>query len=347
MPLLPNPIERLLFVTTNQAPGPALDLWSGTAFPVLLAALRLGLFAAIQEQPTSAAELAKRLQIDQRGTTLLLETLVTLGYVKKRREQCHLTAMTRTWLTDAGKVNLTPFFLFWGAMVEKLTPALAEAIRTGSPPLNLYDWLATEPAVARNFQDGLAAMTRLALPDIVPSIPVPPTVTKLLDVGGGHAAYSIALCQKYPGLSAIIFDSAQALAMGRSNIANAGLGERVKTQEGNFLVDELGTGYDLILLFNIVHGFTAEQNMAILHKIKTALNPGGKVVILDQIAERIPLPMLNAVGHLFSLSFFLMVGGQLYTYAEMQRWLTATGFVKIKRPRIVKAGSPLVIAERG
>ena len=47
MPLLPNPIERLLFSTTNQAPGPALDLWCGSAFSVVLAALRLRLFEAL------------------------------------------------------------------------------------------------------------------------------------------------------------------------------------------------------------------------------------------------------------------------------------------------------------
>ena len=74
-------------------------------------------------------------------------------------------------------------------MVEKLTPALAEAVRTGEPPLKLYTWLETEPEIARQFQEGLAAMTRLALPDIVPAIPVPPATSRLLDVGGGHVMY--------------------------------------------------------------------------------------------------------------------------------------------------------------
>lgn len=131
------------------------------SLPVLLAALRLNLFATLQEQPSSAADLAQRLKSDPRGTMLLLETLAALGYLKQRRERFHLTTMTRKWLTDAGPANLTPFFLFWGAMVEKLTPTLTEAIRTGSPPLNLYDWLATGPEITRHFQAGLAAMEAL------------------------------------------------------------------------------------------------------------------------------------------------------------------------------------------
>lgn len=35
--------------------------------------------------------------------------------------------------------------------------------------------------------------------------------------------------------------------------------------------------------------------------------------MLDQIAGSVALPMLNAAAHIFSFSFFLMVGGQLYT----------------------------------
>lgn len=176
---------------------------------------------------------------------------------------------------------------------------------------------------------------------------MPLSTAKLLDVGGGHALYSIALCQQHPQLSAVVFDAAQALETGRKRIDAAMMGERVKTQEGNFWVDDFGAGYDLALLFNIVHGFTAEQNMALLHKVKAALNPGGRVVILDQIAGSVPLPMLNAAAHIFSLSFFLMVSGQLYTYTEIQRWLTTAGFVHVKRPRMVKSGSPLIIAQRG
>lgn len=102
----------------------------------------------------------------------------------------------------------------------------------------------------------------------------------------------------------------------------------------------------LWLMCLIIHGFTAEQNVALLHKAKAALNPGGRVVMLDQSAGSVPLPILNAAAHLFSLSFFLRVGGQLYTYAQIQKWLTTAGFGKGQRPRIVKAGSPLIIAER-
>ena len=49
---------------------------------------------------------------------------------------------------------------------------------------------------------------------------------------------------------------AHALEMARSQVEAAGLGERIDFVAGDFLADELPSGYDVLLLFNILHGFT-------------------------------------------------------------------------------------------
>jgi len=64
--------------------------------------------------------------------------------------------------------------------------------------------------------------------------------------------------------------------------------------------------------------------------------------MLDQIAGSVALPMLNAAAHIFNFSFFLMVGGQLYTYVQIQQWLITARF----GPRLVKTGNLLIIAAR-
>ncbi len=47
MPMTPNFIERTVFLTLNQGPGPMLDLWGGPAFWSVQAALKLDLFEAL------------------------------------------------------------------------------------------------------------------------------------------------------------------------------------------------------------------------------------------------------------------------------------------------------------
>jgi hypothetical protein len=345
MPLVPNPLETLAFLTLNQAPGPLLDMYGGHVLRTVLAGIRLNIFESLAEQPATAEALARRLSLDVRGASLLLGTLAALGYVKRRGAQFSLTPMSRKWLTDKGSINFAPFFRFWGSMLEEFFPKLEESIRTGRPPVNMVEWIETQPEVSCDFQEGLLAVARLFKDGVASSIPMPSSARRVLDLGGGHALYSIALCQKYPQLSAVTFDGAQALVVGRESIRAAQLEARVTVQEGDLLKDALGTGFDLILLFNLLHGFGAEQNIALLRKARAALNPGGRVAIMDQLVGNSGLPLAEAFAQILGLSFFHLVGGQTYTYAEIRGWLTTAGFAKVELKNSLKAGGPLVTAE--
>lgn len=341
MPLAPNAVEHLLFLTLNQAPGPLLDLWSGPAFRLVVAAIRLNVFTTLQDQPATVDELAQRLQTDPRGTRLLLETLAALGYVKPRGQRYANTAMTRKWLTGDG-VNLSSFFQYWGIVIEQLLPSLEASIRSGQPPINLYTWIEIQPEASRYFQEAMIALTRFVQADVVAKVKVSAGARRLLDVGGGHAAYSIALCQKYPQLSAVVFDGSQALTVGRESVQAAGMTDRITLRTGNMFSDEWGAGFDLLLLFNIVHGLSAAENVNLLRQAKRALNPKGQVIILEQMPGATPLPLNNAIVRILGMSFFHLLGGQVYDANEIQSWLATAGFSAIRRTTIAKAGSVLL-----
>ncbi len=342
MPLAPNIVERLAFLTLNQGPGPALDMWGGPAFQIVLAGIRLNFFETLNAQPLTAAELSEQLQTDPRASQILLDALVSLKYLKQKNGWYSLTAMTRKWLTSEGEVNFSAYFQFWGAMMEHFMPHLAAAVRFGKPPVNVYQWLEDQPEVSRHFQEGMIALTRWVQDAIIKRLDLPPNARRLLDIGGGHALYSIALCQKHPDLSAVILDGEQALTVGREQIEAEGIEDRVTTQVGNFLTDDLSTGYDIVLLFNIIHGFPPEANLELFHKIKTALNPNGQLIILEQLSGVAPFPLMDSVIHILSMSFFHLLGGQVYTFEDISGWLQEAGFSSIQRKNILKAGSALI-----
>jgi hypothetical protein len=342
MPLAPNWLERFFFLTLNQGPGPSLDMWGGPAFQVVLAAIRLDLFETLNPQPLTTADLSRRLQTDPHATQILLDALASLKYVKGQNGHYDLTAMTRKWLTDDGAINFSAYFQFWGAMLEHFMPRLGESLRTGQPPVNLYEWIEDQPEVSRYFQEGMIAITRYVKDDVVKGLNLPSNARRLLDIGGGHAMYSIALCQKHPQLSAVVFDGARALTVGQESIADERMADRVTVQEGDLLTDDLGTGYDVALLFNIVHGLTPEANLDLFHKIKSTLNPGGQLVILEQLAGVAPLPLMDTVVQILSVSFFHMLGGQVYTFEDISGWLREAGFGVIRRKNILKAGGALI-----
>ena len=170
---------------------------------------------------------------------------------------------------------------------------------------------------------------------------------RLLDVGAGHGSYSIALCRKYPQLKATLFDSAQALEVARRQVEVEGLGDRIDFVAGDFRTDELPSGYDVLLLFNILHGFRPEQNQALLKKAAGALAPGGRIAVLEQLAGAGGSRANRAINGLLGFSFFLTLGGQVYSVEQLSAWLQGAGLGHIKRhPLRMSGGSSLVIAEK-
>ena len=342
MPVIPNFMERLILLKLNLGPGPMLDFLGAVAFRTVIVAHRLGVFETLSGGPRMAAEVARQIEADERGTTLLLEALEALGYVKKKDGRYASTAMTAKWLPILA--DGIPFF---ESVMFELWGHLEESIRRGEPPMSVYEWFGQRPGGLREFQAGMIAIARLSVDEILAKVKLPPTARRLLDVGGGHGLYAIKFCRRYPQVSATVFDLAEALEVARETIAAEQMNDRVSMQEGDFWVDDLGTGYHVALLFNIVHGHLPDKNAELLRKVAGALNPGGLIVILDQLVGKAPGGAAKASVRLTALNLFNAVGGQTYEFQEIARWLTAAGFTSPRRINLFRSpGNSLVLGTK-
>lgn len=338
MPLIPSLLERLL-LRRNLVPGPMLDLLGAQAFRAFSAAWRLGLFDAMARGSSSLAEIARTIGTDARGTGQLLRALEAVGYVEQEAGRYRPTPMTTRWLPVLG--DGVPFF----DMVLERLGDLEEAVRRGEPLTDAREWLDRRPNGWRDFQAGMVALARMASREIAAKIRVPSSARSLLDVGGGHGLYSIELCRRYPRLSATVFDLPQALPSARETIAGAGMEDRVGVRAGDFWRDDLGAGHDLALLFNIVHGNRPAKNVELLRKVASALERGGRVVILDQLADDVRGTVAGAVAALNGLALFDLAGGQNYSFDDIASWLRAAGFEHPRRKDLRRfPGSALILA---
>lgn len=341
MPIVPNFIERLIMFRLNMGPGPVLDLFGGFAFRAAAVANRLGVFEALSGGPLTAAQLAGQIEADERGTIRLLEALDAVGYVKKKRDGRYAaTAMTAKWLPRlAGGLRASE-----RALLQPLE-YLEESIRTGEPAFNNYERYPEDQSWWRDQQGAMIAVAHMVGDDIVARVKLPETARRLLDVGGGHGLHAIKFCRRYPHLSATVFDLPQALEVAREVIAAEAMVERVSVQAGNFWKDDLGNGYDAALVFSIVQMNSPDKDMELLRKVAGALNPGGLVVIQDQIAGRAPSPTAKAVISLQGLNQVVSSRGRMYAFNEIAGWLTAAGFSKPRRINLWKTpGVGLVVA---
>jgi 2-polyprenyl-3-methyl-5-hydroxy-6-metoxy-1,4-benzoquinol methylase len=343
VPITPNFIERSLFFGLNQGPGPMMDIWNAVAFRAVLAGVRLNIFETLDRAELAPKTLANQLNLEENGVHILLRTLHSLGYVEKHGETYSNSRMTNKWLVHSSGMDFSPGFHYWAAILP-LFDNLEESLHTGESPVNLYEWFNDQPQAAQDFQDYMVPLAKYTLDEIIARLKLPDDAKKLLDIGGGHAMYSIALCQKHLSLSATVFDSREALKAGRENIADAGLERAIQVQEGNFFEDDLGSGYDIALLFNIIHGLTPEQNKDLLRKVAGALNPGGTAVILEQFESNLPLSMSQTVINILGLSYYHLLGGKVYTQEEVESWFQESGFGNIHRINLRKVpGTGMVL----
>ena len=109
---------------------------------------------------------------------------------------------------------------------------------------------------------------------------------------------------------------------------------RIRLVAGDFLSAEFPRDQDAILMFNIIHGFDAETNRRTINRALKALNPEGKLYILDQIrnghhgsalAQFIPL--------MVGLNLFNEIGGNTYTVEQVKGWCGGAKRVKVMRLR--------------
>lgn len=144
---------------------------------------------------------------------------------------------------------------------------------------------------------------------------------RLLDVGGGPGTYSIFACRKYSDLRATLFDIPETIAIARSVIENEGMLDRITLRPADWDVDDFGSGFDVVLMSNILHG--RESNApAKLQKAYRCMEQGGLLAIQEF--------MLNddKTGPAIPALFNVMVGA--YNRPELFAAIEQAGFMQIK-----------------
>jgi hypothetical protein len=126
-----------------------------------------------------------------------------------------------------------------------------------------------------------------------------------------------------------VLDLPGSAAVGRRIIAEQGISDRVQHVDGDMMTSDFGGPHDATLCFNIVHHLTPEQNLALLRRMHDALKPGGTVAVLDLwLPEGDRRPDAAALLGLF---FYLTSTAATYAERDVRRWLSESGFERIRR----------------
>jgi SAM-dependent methyltransferase len=196
------------------------------------------------------------------------------------------------------------------------------------------------------YQRGQRAHTVYSAPEVARRTPVPPSARDMLDVGGGHGYYSVALCRRHPSLRSTILDLPQAVAESAPLLSREDVAGRIAYRPGDARVAELGSeAYDLVFVGNLVHHLDESSGRALTRRIATALRAGGYCVVLDFFR---PASGRRAGQIVALLDFYFAITGPQGTWSleEVAEWQREGGLIARKPVKLRTAPGQALQAAR-
>ncbi|MCF6158736.1 MAG: methyltransferase domain-containing protein [wastewater metagenome] len=307
---------------------------------ILFTAVELDIFTLIRKGKHTVEDISQSVGTDERATEMLLNALVSLELLTKQGNRYYTSQISDLYLIKEKPYYQGDFIHHFHNMMENWE-MLPETIKTGKA-VSLRDL--PEEADPHDLRDFITAMHNIAsvkAEDLCKRIDLE-RAKILLDLGGGPGTYAITCVKANPHLRAVVFDLEHVIKLTREFIKSADIEDRVTTQAGNCLEDNFGENiYDVILISNLLHIYSPENNMKILKKCWNALKEDGQIIIHEFILDKTKTQPPFAT--LFSLN--MLIGtqeGASYNESEYREWLENTGFQYLKRTDLM-SNSALII----
>ncbi len=288
------------------------NYWSSR---VLITANNFKVFDYLKS-PRTSDDIASTLKTDSRAMEILLDALAGLGLLKKAAGKYRNNAISNRFLLS-GSPYYQGNIIKHGDAIWRNWTELDEVIRTGKPARRAYD----QDAFIRGMHD----ISRMKAKKVLKLINLN-RIKKALDLGGGPGTYSIEMAKK--GISVTIFDLPETIRIARKIIGESEV-KSIDFIEGDFLTDDIGGGYDLILISQVLHAFSENDNINIIKKSVNALNIKGKIVVQEFIIDKNKTNPTKSA--LFSVNMLVNTeGGRCYSTDEIKKWLYDAGLSKFK-----------------
>lgn len=248
---------------------------------LLLAGIDLGIF----DRTTvfrSARDVAQSLGTHQGNTVRLLDALTTLGLLVKRDGLYCNRSEAAAFLVSDSPTYLGDYLRMVDEVRRKSLDGIVERVRNGPCGEVTDKEFESEKLwaeLARINAGWVAGGVGLQLATVVSGLPEFSGFTKMLDLGGGHGMFALSFVHVHPSMSAVVFDRPKVVSAAGEFIRKYGMQERVSVMAGDYMRDDIGTGYDFIWVCAALN-FVRDELDVIVSRMLDALNPGGVCVSL-------------------------------------------------------------------
>src|SRR5436305_607402 len=236
----------------------------------------LAIADALDQEPRSAADLAKELGADADALDRVLRLLASHGVFDRRSGKYAHNALSRALRSDHPQsmrayVRLVGLPVFW-----KSWEALEQVVRSGKPAVSdVFSYFKEHPQETEIFDAGMKSKAETAIPPVMAAYDFSSFAT-IGDIGGGLGHLLKAILKSSPKSRGTLFDQPHVIE--RVEVDEA-IGSRLTPQGGDFFRGPLPR-CDAYIIMEVLHDWTDEQSLQILKQIRKAAPENSTLLVV-------------------------------------------------------------------
>lgn len=240
---------------------------------ICIAAIEMDIFTLLVT-PQTADMMAEKQNWHPFNTGLFLDAVASLGLLDKEKGIYFNTPVAEKLLVRGQPDFIGDHLAEYGRVSRYDDADLVEMVRSGLandtiPPVNV------------SFQDMADMMRKMQMGgrakevvDMLRGLPEYENANKLLDLGCGTGIIGIAAVQAHPVMNGVLYDVPDMGDAVRDSIHLQKAEDRVQFMGGNYLIDDIGSHYDIVLAVGTLN-FAKSSLIPLMKKIRSAMNEGG------------------------------------------------------------------------
>ncbi|WP_234685286.1 acetylserotonin O-methyltransferase [Bradyrhizobium monzae] len=292
------------------------------------AAAKLGLADQLASGPRSAAELAGPMRVHSPSLHRLMRTLASMGILTEQAERRFaLTDLGEALKTGAPGSARSSVLISGSHWAQRGWDNIIYSLQTGKTGfekahgVSFFDYLAQHPDDASLFSETMVGFHSQEPPAVAAAYDFS-TLNTIVDVGGATGNLLAAVLASHCGPRGILFDRPHVVQDAPALLDAKGVSNRISIQPGNFF-ESVPAGADAYILSHILHDWTEDQCLTILGHVRKAMNPAGRLLIVEMVVPPgdapHPVKMLD-------IAMLVQMGGQERTADEYKLLLGKAGF---------------------
>ena len=319
-------------------------LLGSLASQAVYVAAKLGIADMLADGPKHVDELATAAGADAPSLYRVLRALASLGVFAEHDDRVFALTSNAEPLRSDVPHSLRDVAIFWGEDWHwNVWGKTIDSVRTGKPAWaeihgqEVFDYFEKNPEPAAIFDRAMTSFSSLATKAVVEAYDFT-GINTLIDIAGGHGRLLTGVLEVYPFMRGVLFDLPHVIERARETMGTSNAAARCEYTTGDFFVS-VPSGGDAYIMKHIIHDWDDERAIKILENIKRAMNPGGRVLVVESV---IADGNDQDFGKLLDIEMLVSPGGKERTAAEYEELFSRAG---LKLARIVPTNSPYSVIE--